>query len=315
MLQFALKRLLHTLILLFLISVFVFSIMKMAPGDPVTVMLGSDYNPESYARLRTELGLDRSVFVQYGLWVSRFVRGDWGYSYISGARVSKLILHDALPVTLFLSLWSLVFALALALPSGILAALKRNTWVDYTGMGLAIFFNSFPSFYLGIVLIWIFGVSLGWFPTMGYVSPWKDLSASVTHMILPAFTLGAWYAGLIARITRSSLVDVLNQPYIKVARAKGVDGRAVVYKHALRNVLIPVVTIVGLQLGGMLRGAVMTETVFALPGIGRLVTIAVLNREYQLVQATVMVIAIMFIVINLGVDLLYRFLNPRMREA
>jgi peptide/nickel transport system permease protein len=315
MLQFALKRLLHTLILLVVISIFVFSIMKMAPGDPVTVMLGSDYNPESYARLRTELGLDRSVFIQYGLWVSRFVTGDWGYSYISGAKVSKLILKDALPVTLFLSLWSLVFALALALPAGILAALKRNTWIDYSGMGLAIFFNSFPSFYLGIVLIWVFGVSLGWFPTMGYVSPWSDLTSSVTHMILPAFTLGAWYAGLIARITRSSLVDILNQSYIKVARAKGVDGRVIVYKHALRNVLIPVVTVVGLQLGGMLRGAVMTETVFALPGIGRLVTIAVLNREYQLVQATVMVIAIMFIVINLGVDLLYRFLNPRMRKA
>lgn len=315
MLQFIFKRLLHTVILLFIISVFVFFIMKLAPGDPVTIMLGADYNPASYARLRHELGLDQSVFVQYWLWVSRFVRGDWGYSYISGAKVAKLVLHDALPVTLLLSLWSLVFALALALPAGIFAALKRNTWVDYAGMGLAIFFNSFPSFYLGIVLIWIFGVSLGWFPTMGYVSPWKDPWASVTHMILPAFTLGAWYAGLIARITRSSLVDILNQPYIKVAKAKGVEGRAVVYKHAMRNVLIPVVTIVGLQLGGMLRGAVMTETVFALPGIGRLVTIAVLNREYQLVQATVMVIAIMFIFINLGVDLLYRFLNPRMRRA
>jgi peptide/nickel transport system permease protein len=315
MLQYALNRLLHTVVLLFLISVFVFALMKLAPGDPVMVMLGADYNPESYAKLYHELGLDRSVVTQYAIWVWRFVQGKWGVSYISGAPVAKLVLHDALPVTLYLSFWSLVFALLIAIPSGIVAALRRNTWVDYAGMGLAIFFNSFPSFYLGIVLIWIFGVSLGWFPTMGYVSPAEDLSGSLLHMILPAFTLGAWYAGLIARITRSSLVDVLNQPYIKVARAKGVDGRAVVYKHALRNVLIPVVTIVGLQLGGMLRGAVMTETVFALPGIGRLVTIAVLNREYQLVQATVMVIAIMFIFINLMVDVLYRFLNPRMREA
>lgn len=315
MLQYALNRLLHTVVLLVLISVFVFALMKMAPGDPVMVMLGTDYNPESYARLYHELGLDRSVVTQYGIWVWRFVQGNWGTSYISGASVAKLVLHDALPVTLYLSFWSLVFALLIAIPSGIVAALRRNTWVDYIGMGLAIFFNSFPSFYLGIVLIWIFGVSLRWFPTMGYVPPTEDLMGSLTHMVLPAFTLGAWYAGLIARITRSSLVDVLNQPYIKMARAKGVKGRVVVYKHALRNVLIPVVTIVGLQLGGMLRGAVMTETVFALPGIGRLVTIAVLNREYQLVQATVMVIAIMFIFINLLVDMLYRFLNPRMREA
>jgi peptide/nickel transport system permease protein len=315
MLQYALQRLLHTAVLLFVISIFVFALMKLAPGDPVTVMLGADFNPESYAKLRQELGLDRSVVVQYLIWVGRFVQGNWGTSYISGAAVAKLVLHDALPVTAYLSLWSLVFALVIAIPSGVLAALKRNTWVDYVGMGLAIFFNSFPSFYLGIVLIWIFGVSLGWFPTMGYIGPTEDLGGSLVHMILPAFTLGAWYAGLIARITRSSLVDVLNQPYIKVARAKGVEGRAVVYKHALRNVLIPVVTVVGLQLGGMLRGAVMTETVFALPGIGRLVTIAVLNREYHLVQATVMVIAIMFILINLLVDVLYRHLNPRVREA
>lgn len=315
MLQYALNRLLHTVVLLILISIFVFALMKMAPGDPVMVMLGTDYNPESYTKMYHELGLDRSVVTQYGIWVWRFVQGNWGTSYISGASVAKLVLHDALPVTLYLSFWSLVFALLIAIPSGIVAALRRNTWVDYIGMGLAIFFNSFPSFYLGIVLIWIFGVSLRWFPTMGYVPPTEDLMGSLTHMVLPAFTLGAWYAGLIARITRSSLVDVLNQPYIKVARAKGVASRVVVYKHALRNVLIPVVTIVGLQLGGMLRGAVMTETVFALPGIGRLVTIAVLNREYQLVQATVMVIAIMFIFINLMVDMLYRFLNPRMREA
>jgi peptide/nickel transport system permease protein len=315
MIQYVLNRLLHTVVLLVLISVFVFGLMKMAPGDPVMVMLGTDYNPESYVRLYHELGLDRSVVTQYGIWVWRFVQGNWGVSYISGAPVAKLVLHDALPVTLYLSFWSLVFALFIAIPSGIVAALRRNTWVDYAGMGLAIFFNSFPSFYLGIVLIWIFGVSLGWFPTMGYVPPTEDLWGSLTHMVLPAFTLGAWYAGLIARITRSSLVDVLNQPYIKVARAKGVAGRVIVYKHALRNVLIPVVTIVGLQLGGMLRGAVMTETVFALPGIGRLVTIAVLNREYQLVQATVMVIAIMFIFINLMVDMLYRYLNPRMRAG
>jgi peptide/nickel transport system permease protein len=149
---------------------------------------------------------------------------------------------------------------------------------------------------------------------MGYHSPAEDLTKGIYHLILPSFTLGAWYAGLIARITRSSLVDVLNENYIKVAKAKGVQGRALVYKHAMRNVLIPVVTIVGLQLGGMLRGAVMTEVVFALPGIGRLVTIAVLNREYHLVQATVMVIAIMFILVNLSVDVLYRYLNPRVRE-
>ena len=315
MLPFLLKRLWHTAILLVLISIFVFGMMKLAPGDPVTLMLGNDYNPETAATLRTQLGLDRNVVVQYGLWLGRFVQGNWGQSFVSGASVVRMVLVEALPVTIVLSLASLAFALVIAIPSGIAAALRRNSWVDYAGMGLAIFFNSFPSFYLGIVLIWIFGVGLGWFPTLGYVSPLEDPWQAAVHMVLPAFTLGAWYAGLIARITRSSLVDVLGQTYIKVARAKGVPGDALVYKHALRNVLIPVVTVVGLQLGGMLRGAVMTETVFALPGLGRLVTVAVLNREYHVVQATVMVIAIMFILVNLLVDLLYTYLNPRAREA
>ena len=315
MLPFLLKRLWHTAILLVLISIFVFGMMKLAPGDPVTLMLGNDYNPETAATLRTQLGLDRNVVVQYGLWLGRFVQGNWGQSFVSGASVVRMVLVEALPVTIVLSLASLAFALIIAIPSGIAAALRRNSWVDYAGMGLAIFFNSFPSFYLGIVLIWIFGVGLGWFPTLGYVSPLEDPWQAAVHMVLPAFTLGAWYAGLIARITRSSLVDVLGQTYIKVARAKGVPGDALVYKHALRNVLIPVVTVVGLQLGGMLRGAVMTETVFALPGLGRLVTVAVLNREYHVVQATVMVIAIMFILVNLLVDLLYTYLNPRAREA
>ena len=315
MLPFLLKRLWHTAILLVLISIFVFGMMKLAPGDPVTLMLGNDYNPETAATLRTQLGLDRNVVVQYGLWLGRFVQGNWGQSFVSGASVVRMVLVEALPVTIVLSLASLAFALVIAIPSGIAAALRRNSWVDYAGMGLDIFFNSFPSFYLGIVLIWIFGVGLGWFPTLGYVSPLEDPWKAAVHMVLPAFTLGAWYAGLIARITRSSLVDVLGQTYIKVARAKGVPGDALVYKHALRNVLIPVVTVVGLQLGGMLRGAVMTETVFALPGLGRLVTVAVLNREYHVVQATVMVIAIMFILVNLLVDLLYTYLNPRAREA
>lgn len=314
MLLYGLRRFYHTLILLFIISVFVFFMMKLAPGDPVHLLLGAEFDQASYEKLHHELGLDRNVVVQYGIWIFRFIQGDWGYSYISGEYVNKMVLRDALPVTLLLSLGSMLFALVIALPAGILAALRRNTWVDYSGMGLAIFFNSFPSFYLGIVLIWIFGVLLGWFPTMGYYSPLEDFWKGLYHLILPSFTLGAWYAGLIARITRSSLVDVMNENYIKVAKAKGVQGRALVYKHAMRNVMIPVVTIVGLQLGGMLRGAVMTETVFALPGIGRLVTIAVLNREYHLVQATVMVIAVMFILVNLLVDVLYRYLNPKVRE-
>jgi peptide/nickel transport system permease protein len=217
-------------------------------------------------------------------------------------------------VTLTLAALSLLIALVIGIPTGVLAALYRNSWVDVLATTLAIGGNAFPSFYLGILLIWLFGVDLGWFPVLGFVAPWEDFWLGLWHLTLPAVTLGAWYVGLIARITRSSLLEVLGQPYILAAKARGEPGWRVVWVHGMRNVLMPLVTVIGLQLGGMLRGAVMTEVVFALPGLGMMVTTAVLNREYIVVQAGIMLTGLLFVAVNLAVDQTYQFLDPRIRR-
>jgi peptide/nickel transport system permease protein len=242
------------------------------------------------------------------------VQGDWGTSYITNQNIFQLAVKQALPVTLTLAGLSLLLALLVGIPTGVMAALYRNTWVDVAATSLAIGGNAFPSFYLGIILIWVFGVDLGWFPVLGFVAPWDDLWLGLWHLALPAITLGAWYVGLIARITRSSLLEVLGQPYILAAKARGEPAWRVVWVHGMRNVLMPLVTVIGLQLGGMLRGAVMTEMVFALPGLGMMVTTAVLNREYIVVQAGIMVTGLLFVVVNLAVDQTYQFLDPRLRR-
>ena len=312
MLQIVGKRVFHTMIVLVVVAVITFALMRLIPGDPVLIMLGGEYSPKVYAKLKHDLGFDRSVVYQFFIWAKNMLKGNLGYSYIAHEKVSK-ILSDTLPVTIQLSLCSLVVAIVIGIPAGIMSALGRNSWMDYLGMVFAIFGQSLPSFWLGILLIWIFGVTLLMFPTMGYVSILGEFWKGLYHMVLPSITLGSFYAGMIARITRSSLIDVLDQDYIKMARAKGVTNRVVVYKHAMRNVLIPITTITGLQLGMLLAGAVMTETVFQLPGIGRLVATSILNREYHIVQACILVIAVMFVVVNLTVDIVYNFLNPRMR--
>ena len=314
MFQAASAKLAQTLLVLLIVSAASFTFLKLAPGDPVSIMLGSDYSEASYDQLTHELGLDQPVVFQYGNWLADFVRGDWGTSYITSQDIFELAVLQALPVTLTLAALSLLVALLIGIPAGVMAALHRNSWIDMAATSLAIAGNAFPSFYLGIILIWVFGVGLGWFPTLGFVAPWDDLWQGLWHLALPAITLGAWYVGLIARITRSSLLEVLGQPYILAARARGEPGWRVVWVHAMRNVLMPLVTVIGLQLGGMLRGAVMTEVVFALPGLGMMVTTAVLNREYIVVQAGIMLTGLLFVAVNLAVDQTYQFLDPRLRR-
>ena len=314
MFQAAFSKLAQTLLVLLIVSAASFAFLKLAPGDPVSIMLGSDYSKASYDQLTHELGLDQPVVFQYGNWLADFVRGDWGTSYITNQDIFELAVMQALPVTLTLAALSLLIALVIGIPTGVLAALYRNSWVDVLATTLAIGGNAFPSFYLGILLIWIFGVDLGWFPALGFVAPWEDFWQGLWHLTLPAITLGAWYVGLIARITRSSLLEVLGQPYIQAARARGEPGWRVVWVHGMRNVLMPLVTVIGLQLGGMLRGAVMTEVVFALPGLGMMVTTAVLNREYIVVQAGIMLTGLLFVAVNLAVDQTYQFLDPRLRR-
>jgi peptide/nickel transport system permease protein len=314
MFQAVSAKLAQTLLVLLIVSVASFAFLKLAPGDPVSIMLGSDFSQVSYDKLTHELGLDQPVVFQYGHWLANFVRGDWGTSYITNQNIFELAVLQALPVTLTLAALSLLIALLIGIPTGVLAALYRNSWIDVLATTLAIGGNAFPSFYLGIILIWVFGVDLGWFPVLGFVAPWEDFWQGLWHLALPAITLGAWYVGLIARITRSSLLEVLGQPYIFAAKARGEPAWRVVWVHGMRNVLMPLVTVIGLQLGGMLRGAVMTEVVFALPGIGMMVTTAVLNREYIVVQAGIMITGLLFVVVNLAVDQTYQFLDPRLRR-
>ena len=314
MFQAVSAKLAQTLLVLLLVSAASFAFLKLAPGDPVSIMLGSDYSQASYDKLTHELGLDQPIVLQYGRWLTDFVRGDWGTSYITNQDIFELAVLQALPVTLTLAALSLLIALVVGIPTGVLAALYRNSWIDVLATTLAIGGNAFPSFYLGIILIWLFGVDLGWFPVLGFVAPWEDFWQGLWHLVLPAITLGAWYVGLIARITRSSLLEVLGQPYILAAKARGEPGWRVVWVHGMRNVLMPLVTVIGLQLGGMLRGAVMTEVVFALPGLGMMVTTAVLNREYIVVQAGIMLTGLLFVAVNLAVDQTYQFLDPRLRR-
>jgi peptide/nickel transport system permease protein len=310
----SLKKVLQTLLVLWIVSVATFWFLKLAPGDPVTLLLGAEYSPEAYARLTKELGLDQPLVVQYAKWMGNFIHGDWGRSYITRADIFQLAVMQALPVTLWLSALALLFALVVGVPAGMVAALTRGGPIDWIVSSLSVLGSAFPSFYLGIILIWVFGVGLGWFPTMGFVRPWEDLAGGLHHLALPAITLGLYYAGLISITTRASLIDVMGQPFISAVRARGEPMSRVVGVHAMRNVLMPLVTVIGLQLGGLLRGAVMTEVVFAVPGLGMMITTAVLSREYAVVQAGIILTALFFIVVNLLVDQAYQFLDPRLRK-
>jgi peptide/nickel transport system permease protein len=310
----ALGAVAQTLLVLLVVSVVSFGFLKLTPGDPVAVVLGSDFSQASYDKLHRELGLDQPLPLQYGQWLGRFVQGDWGKSYISQQDIFEQAVLQALPVTLTLAGLSLAIALVAGIPLGVLAALRRNSWIDLTASAIAIGGNAFPSYFLGVVLIWVFGVTLGWFPTMGYVAPWDDVAGGLWHLVLPSVTLGAWYVGLIATITRSSLLEVLAQPYMAAARARGEPAWRVVWVHGMRNVLMPLVTVIGLQLGGMLRGAVMTEVVFTLPGLGMMITNAVQTREYPVVQAGIMITALLFVGVNFIVDRTYVLLDPRLRK-
>jgi peptide/nickel transport system permease protein len=314
MIRFFVSRIAQTVAVLFTVSVIIFALMRMIPGDPVLMMLGDDFSQDAYKRLQSKLGLDRSIVVQYMIWLGNILRGDFGDSYLNQEPVWRLV-WDAFQPTLVLVVASLIVGVLIALPSGIVAAMKKNSAWDWGSMGFAIFVYSMPGFWKGIVLIWIFSVYLGWFPAVGYVAPWDDFWRSMWRLVLPAITLGTFFSGLVARIVRSSLLEVLDQDYIKAARARGVRQASLVYRHGLANALIPVVTVIGLQFGALLGGAVLTETVFGIPGMGRLTVAAILNRDYAVVQGAILVGVFAVVLVNLAVDLTYAFLNPRIRVA
>jgi peptide/nickel transport system permease protein len=312
--RFVLSRVLQTAAVLFTVSVIIFALMRMIPGDPVLMLLGDDFTEDAYRQLRARLGLDRSIVTQYVFWLRNILHGDLGDSLLLHDRVVTLV-WDAFVPTLTLVVASMLAGIVIAVPSGLVAAMRKDSAWDWGSMGFAIFVYSMPSFWKGIVLIWIFSVHLGWFPAVGYVHPWQDPWQGLWKLVLPAITLGTFFSGLVARIIRSSLLEVLDQDYIKAARARGVRRAALVYRHAMANALIPVVTIIGLQFGSLLGGAVLTETVFGIPGMGRLTVNAILNRDYAIVQGAVLLGVLVVVLVNLAVDLTYAFLNPRIRLA
>ncbi len=312
MTAFILKRLLSMIPVLVIVSMVVFLIIHLTPGDPATIMLGEEARPELVEALRHELGLDQPLPVQYVTWLGHVLRGELGRSIRTNQPVLEAI-TQRLPPTIELTLFALVISLSIALPTGILSATRRGSRADLITTTLALIGVSMPNFVLALLLILIFSLWLRVLPPIGYTPIQQDIGANIKGMILPGITLGAAAAAVIARLTRSSLLEVLSQEYIRTARAKGLRERTVIVTHALKNALIPVVTIVGLQVGGLLGGAIITETIFAFPGVGRLIVQSIFERDFPLVQGGVLLLAFIFLFINLCVDLLYAFLDPRIK--
>jgi peptide/nickel transport system permease protein len=300
---FLLRRLLQSLVVLFGVSFIVFAILFLT-GDPALVLLPPDASAEDVRRFRELMGFDDPFFVQYGRFLRGALQGDFGQSVRHGEPAFDLVI-ERMPATFELAGSALLLALCLAIPAGILSAVRRNSPLDYIATVVALFGQSLPTFWLGIMLILVFSVQFHLLPSSG--------RGTLQHLILPAITLGLFTTARITRLTRSGMLEVLNQDYIRTARAKGVNDPPVVWKHALKNAAIPIVTIVGIELGTLLGGSVITETIFAWPGVGRLSVQAIANRDYPVVQAAVFLLATTFVVVNLVVDVVYTYLDPRIR--
>jgi peptide/nickel transport system permease protein len=308
-----LRKVIALIPIFLLMTIIVFGLVRLIPGDPIDVMYGTEGMDEARrAVLRHDLGLDQSIVVQYGRWLWRAVTGDLGTSYKAQMSVTDLI-GQRLPATLILSFAALLVSLVIAIPLGIVAAVKRNTGWDFLALIFAIFGISLPNFWIGIVFVLLFAVSLRWLPSIGFVSPTQNLGDSIKHLILPAVTLGWSLAGTTTRLTRSSLLEEMGKDYVRTARGKGVKEKIVLTRHALRNALIPTVTMIGLQLGFLLGGTVVVEAVFAWPGIGLLLVDSIFARDYPVVQGVILVVAAMVVLVNLCVDIIYTFLDPRIR--
>jgi peptide/nickel transport system permease protein len=313
MFAFLIRQLVTLLPTLVFVSMLIFGLQQLLPGDPAQILAGEDQNPELIAQLREKMHLDKPLPLQYGYWIGGVLRGDLGESARTGQPVLELIVQK-LPVTVQLAFMSMLIALCISLPAGILSAVKRDTWIDHASRVFALTGISMPNFWLGIMLILLFSVQLGWLPASGYVSPFENLGANLAAMVMPAFVLGNGIAAVLMRHTRSSMLQVLATDYVRTARAKGLRERVVVIKHALRNALTPVITLGALEFGTLLSGAVLTEQVFTIPGFGRLIIDAVFNRDYAVVQGVVLITATAYILLNLLADMAYFVFNPRLRH-
>jgi len=313
MIIYLIKRLIYLIPVIFLLTIFVFAMLHLLPGNPADIILageGGAEDPIVRAALMKELGLDKPLPVQYGIWLWRALHGHFGKSIYSQEEVFTLIL-DRFPATLMLAFSAVIVSLLVALPAGIISAVKRQKPADYAAMTFALLGISLPEFWFGIMLILTFSLWLRWLPSMGFLSPLENFFESLKFLILPSVALGLRMAGVVTRMTRSSMLDELGQDYVRTARAKGLPERTVVFLHTLKNALIPTVTIVGLQFGTILGGTVVIEMVFSWPGVGQLLIEAILTRDYLVVQAAVLFLSCLFVLVNFFVDFIYTILNPR----
>ncbi|QHI98479.1 ABC transporter permease subunit [Xylophilus rhododendri] len=312
MLKFLLSKLAGMAMVLALVAVIVFVLTRAASGDPVSVLLGDQATAADVARVKVQYGLDKPLPVQFGYWLRQLAHGNLGDSIFLQRPVTQALAERAEPTTL-LALMAVAIAAAIGIPCGILSAVFRGRLLDQVVTGVAMLGASIPSFWLGLVLIQCFAVSLGWFPVSGYGAPDAPLAERLHALVLPAAVLGLLNSALIIRFTRASMLDILGEDYVRTARSKGLAERSVVLKHALRNALVPIVTVLGLTVALMIGGAVVTETVFGLPGVGNLVVGAVLRRDYPVIQGALLVIAGIYVLINFAVDLLYAVVDPRVK--
>jgi peptide/nickel transport system permease protein len=306
------RRLLATIPVMGVVAIAVFALLHATPGDPAVIIAGDYATGEDIARIRAKLGLDQPFLTQVGLWVGRIVRGDLGTSIFSGLPVTTLI-GQRVGTTAWLTLFAMLISVGIGVPLGVLAAWRKGAWIDRLVMIFAVSGFSIPTFWLGFILVYVFAITVGWLPVQGYIPITAGFWPFLSHLILPALTLSAVYMALIARMTRASMLGVLGEDYIRTAFAKGVAPRGVLIRHALKNASLPVVTIIGIGFALLIGGAVVTESVFALPGLGRLTVDAIIRRDYPVIQGVILIVSGVYVLINLVVDVLYVVLDPRIR--
>lgn len=312
MTRFLFRRLAILLPTLLFVSIIIFGLQQLLPGDPAIAMAGEERDPETIAQIREKYHLNKPIHERYLIWIGGVLQGDFGESIRIQLPVSQLLL-EKLPVTIELAILSMLVALGIGLPAGMISALYNGRWPDYVANVVGLWGLSTPNFWLGIMMILLFSVELGWLPASGYVSPLEDPIGNLESMIMPAFVLGTGIAAVMMRHTRSAMLQVLSSDYIRTARAKGLREKVVIGKHALRNAAVPVITLGALEFGQLLSGAVLTEQIFSIPGFGKLIVDAVFNRDYAVVQGVVLCTATAYIVLNLLADIAYFLVNPRLR--
>jgi peptide/nickel transport system permease protein len=312
MIDFIARRLVAIIPVLAVVAVFVFLMLRLTPGDPAAVIAGDNATSEQIDLIRAKLGLDLPIWQQFFIWISDILRGNFGESFFFKKTVTELI-SQRLEPTLALSICTLIVAVTTAVPLGVIAAYRHGSLLDRFVMGFSVLGFSLPTFVIGYCLIYIFAIDLGWLPVQGYTRIGADFGGFIEHMILPSITLGIIYVALIARITRASVLEVLNEDYIRTARAKGLSNRVVLMRHALRNAAVPILTVIGIGIALLIGGAVVTETVYGLPGLGRLTVEAVLSRDFPTIQAVILMFSVVYVVINLLIDISYTLFDPRIR--